>query len=73
MRRWSPAVARRAVCCSLTSPSARGMIRSPVVGGPVFPAGKTLARSEVLLPVRQAILVFFFLGEKLKPGPGVAE
>lgn len=44
-----PEAARQAACGSLTSPSAPGMIRSPVGGGTMFPTGKTLARSEVLL------------------------
>lgn len=73
MRRWAPRSPAGLSAAPSPLPVPGGMIHSPVVGGPVFPAGKTLARSEVLLPVRQAILVFFLLGEKLKPGPGVAE
>lgn len=68
-----PKATRQAACGSLTSPSAPGMIRSPVGGGTMFPTGKTLARSEVLLQGQQVILVLFLLGEKLKPGPGAAE
>lgn len=65
-----PEAARQAACGSLTSPSAPGMIRSPVGGGTMFPTGKTLARSEVLLQGQQVILVLFLLGEKLKPRAG---